>query len=1114
MLGSLRLLGCLGLAGWCVLLAQDATVTGIVTDPAAAVVPGVSIKLRNTDTNITRSIQTNQEGNYAITNLPPGKYELAAEVQGFHGYRQSGIQLEVGQTLRADIRLTIGSLADTIHVVAEIAALNTENGVIKGDVIVQQEIADLPLEGRDFTDLAFLVPGVFPAAQGSQGSAMAINGARADSTNFYVDGFNNRNAKGAAAQVRPNMSAMQEFKMEVGGFSAEYGRMAGGILNMVLRSGTNQYHGDIFHYVRNNLIDARAFFDREKLKLNRHQFGATLAGPLRIPRLYDGGNRTFFMFSWESYRQIVGSTGISHVPTALERNGIFTESLNQTGKPVTVKDPLGGNAAFPGNRIPASRFHPTALNAMAYYPLPNRADRRNNFITSANDQDSWDSYVAKVDHRFNESNSLSYRFQARFNDVGNPFDNGNLGIFGKRDDDHRSLMGVDFTHLFTAAFLVEAHSGFSRSREFDKSVWAGQDMAAKLGLAGSTTEPELIGFPRVNVLDYVNLGSSSNLPVEFFVTDIQNGAKFTWVKSRHVLKWGFEHSRVRYNQPYFNNNRGSYIFQDRWTGHSMGDFLLGTLNNSTRTVGWNRNYQRATSMGGFFNDDFKLRANLTLNLGLRYELNLPAYDRYDRMSNFVPGLGKIIVASRAPDVVATVARANLQQVVGFASDVGLPRSLVRGDYTNLAPRAGFAWRPGNKTKMVVRGGYGIFYTGALLNPIRNDLQNSFPYLTTESYSRNSSRPDLLTLSTPFPTDRLTVGGTDTSKGYETDPATGYLQSYNLTLERDLGGGAALEIGYAGSKGTHLGRQYDINQPRRSMAAYLAGTPTASLRPYPFLSGSIDYYTFGVNSIYNSGQLSIRKRGRSGMFYRFNYIYSKSIDNASQISGNSDGGFSGAQDPNNFKAERARSDWDAGHIATLAFSYPLPLGRGRQFLAKAGGFAQTLLGGWQFAGTGSFATGSPITVTSADVDQNLGESSRPNRLGTGIPEAIAGQRRGVDYPWFILDDFEKVPRCASVAEGCAPSPHGFMPFRFGNSGRNILDGPGRAYFNMSMMKNFRFGEGRKTVQFRFESFNVLNHPNFRLPNNTFNATAGGLITSVQDTGRGGSRVFQASLKFQF
>ena len=405
------LLACALLATAGALVGQEATVTGIVSDAASGVVPGVAIRIRNIETNIIRSVPTNHEGSYTVTNLPPGHYELTAELAGFKTYQESNITLETDQILRTDIQLVLGNVSESIHVTAEVAILNTENGAIKGDVIVQQEINDLPLDGRDFTDLAFLVPGVMPNAQGGQGSFASINGARADSTNFYVDGFNDRNARGAAAQVRPNMDAMQEFKMEVSGYSAEVGRMAGGVLSMVMKSGTNQYHGDVFEYIRNDIIDARGFFDPTKNPLHRNQYGAMLAGPIRLPKLYNGHDKTFFMFSWESYKQAVAETSITHVPSLLERQGDFSQSFSLTSKKLTITDPLNGSSPFPNNQIPVSRFNPVAVKLLAYYPSPNRGDPRNNFITAASDPDAWDSFIVKLDHRFNDKNNISYRYQ-------------------------------------------------------------------------------------------------------------------------------------------------------------------------------------------------------------------------------------------------------------------------------------------------------------------------------------------------------------------------------------------------------------------------------------------------------------------------------------------------------------------------------------------------------------------------------------------------------------------------------------------------------------------------------------------------------------------------------
>jgi hypothetical protein len=302
-----------------------ATVTGLVTDSSKAVMVGVAVTIRNTDTNIARTIKTNQDGLFTIPELPPGSYELAAAKDGFDTYSQSGIVLETGQRLRADIKLKIGNVSTTVHVTAVAAPLNTENGAVTGAVVTQQEIQDVPLDGRDFTDIAFLVPGVLPNVEGASGSDMSVNGARVDSTNFYVDGINDRNAMKAGPQMHPNIDALQEFKVETSGFSAQYGAMAGGVINMVLKSGTNQLRGTLFEYLRNNYLDAKGFFDPATLPLHRNQFGATLSGPVLVPKLYDGHDKTFFLFSYEGYRNTGGQSQLSNVPTALERAGNFSQ---------------------------------------------------------------------------------------------------------------------------------------------------------------------------------------------------------------------------------------------------------------------------------------------------------------------------------------------------------------------------------------------------------------------------------------------------------------------------------------------------------------------------------------------------------------------------------------------------------------------------------------------------------------------------------------------------------------------------------------------------------------------------------------------------------------------
>ena len=1113
---------CLALFGFTLLYGQTdlATVTGIVTDSTKARMAGVVVTIRNTNTNITRSTTTNPDGNFAITELPPGPYELTASLAGFNTYRESKIVLETGQQLRNDIEMKIGAVSETVNVSADIAPLNTEDGAVKGAVVVQQEIQDVPLNGRDFTDIAFLVPGVVPKAQNGQGSGMSVNGARADNTNFYVDGFDDRNARGAAAQLRPNIDAMEEFKMETSGFSAQYGKMAGGVMNMILKSGTNQLHGTAFEYFRNDVVDARSFFDPVRAPLHQNQFGATFTGPVVLPKLYNGRDKTFFMISEETYLESDGETRLNNVPTLLERAGDFSQVLNvRTGKPITIKDPFNKNVAFPGDTIPVSRFSPVAVNLTKFYPLPNYTSIGNNYQASELNWSNWASILGKMDHRFSDSDSISVRYGYRWNPNNNPWAGTDLGGFQTIVSDNRAMGGITYTHMVSPTTINELRVGFSRNSEHEhQDTSLGQPTAAGLGMAGSTTDPLLAGFPHVNVTNYASMGFAANEPLSFFVTDYQPGDVLTWVKGKHVLKFGVDISIDQFNQPYYNNSRGTFTANGVWTGNgtaangdAFGDLLLGLLNASTITANPTRSYLRWMDYGAFVNDDFKVTDNLTLNLGLRYEIDQPPHDKYDRLINFVPSLDKIIVASdkSIPGFAQLVQQAGLTGRVGLASQYGLPNSLVFTPYTDFAPRFGFAWRPKGTQSTVIRGGYGWFYSGSVLNDIRGDLGTSFPFSTNYSFARVASNVNALALADPWPVAIATLAGTNTSNGFQVHAPMGYLQSYNLTIEHDLGRGNVVEIGYVGSKGTHLGRRYNVNQPYRSIAEYQA-SGTNFPAPYPPL-GTINYYDFGSNSIYNAAQFILRRRATGNLFYQLGYTYSKSIDDASQLSGASDGGFGGALDARNLALERARSDFDRGHVFTAVFSYPLPVGRGRSLLSNRGGMLDGLFGGWQLSGTVTAATGQAFTIEDSSVNAAIGESTRPNRIASGKDVSGPGAK-GLDFPWYDPNVFSAVPGCASRTN-CSPDQYGFIPFVPGNSGRNILDGPSLFYINTTVFKNFHVGEHR-FIEARWEVFNILNRPNFQLPDRNFNDTSAGIISGVQDAGRGGPRVLQFAIKFIF
>ena len=415
------------------LMAQNptASVVGNVTDASGAAVAEVRLEIHNTNTNDIRQTSTDVKGEFAVTNLPPGTYEVIVKKDGFRTLRQTGLELQMEQAARLEFRLEVGAISQSVEVTASVPLLNTENQV-KGEVMVTKEIVEMPLDGRNIADLAYLTPGVMPAPSGNTGSPFNINGARSDNTNFVLDGFNDQNARAASIKVSPSLEALDEFKMQTTGYSAEYGRLAGGVMNMVLKTGTNQLHGSLFEFVRNDIFDARNTFDPSKAPLRRNQFGGMLNGPVMIPKLYNGRNKTFFLFSWESYRQRTGDVQLGIVPTAAQRNGDFSAFA-------PLKDPLNSatcsatSAAgcFPGNQIPKSRISPIALKAMAFYPLPNRPGQANNYVAVSSDSNDWNQDVIKIDHRFSDKDTLSYRWLKSYSNTTFPYGGGsNLGTFG------------------------------------------------------------------------------------------------------------------------------------------------------------------------------------------------------------------------------------------------------------------------------------------------------------------------------------------------------------------------------------------------------------------------------------------------------------------------------------------------------------------------------------------------------------------------------------------------------------------------------------------------------------------------------------------------------------
>jgi Carboxypeptidase regulatory-like domain/TonB-dependent Receptor Plug Domain len=1040
------------------LLAQTptATLVGTVYDSSGAVVPGAALEVKNSDTNETRKTVTSERGEFTVPNLMPGRYEVTTMKEGFHTRRETDIELELDQKARMEIRLEVGASSQTVEVAAVSAPLiNTENAT-KGEVMTAAEIVQMPLDGHDFNDLALLVPGVLPNQPGVGGGPWTANGSRPDGNNILIDGFNNMNPRNGAAYAQPNLEALAEFKLQTSSYSAEYGRQGGGVMTMALKTGGNRVHGALFEFLRNDAFDARNFFDQGKAKLRRNQFGAEVSGPVLIPKVYNGRDHTFFMFSWESFRQTQGQSRLGLVPTGAQKAGDFSGGA-------LIKDPLltgactaaNGAACFPDNKIPLSRINPISLKIQTFFPEPNLPGQVNNYYSYANLPNSWDSYVAKIDERISDKDALSFRFSTRYNRSENAFQGSpNMAGFGAATRSTAYLAGLTYTRMFTPAMSNEARISVARNPLNVRGVHQGHDYAAEFGLP-SPADPNFATFPSVAISGWNTLGDATNLPRTLNDTSYHAGDTMTWVKGTHLLKFGAEYLHTMFNQPTYNFAGGQYSFAGFWTNNAYADFLLGYLNTDQRVFQGTTTYLRQTSFGFFAQDDWKVSNRLTLNLGLRYDVTRPFYEKYGRSANFVPGLNMVVVGTQAAlDSTGLTFPANL---VTTAEKAGLP-AVADTNYSDMAPRLGFAWRPFGGNRTVLRGGYGIYFTGFQLNTLTNSFAISYPFVQSQSFSRSPS-PTVLTLSTPFPSPLSSVAtrANFNLNGYEVHQSTPYLQSWNLTVERQFGSNA-IEVSYFGSKGTHLNLYNNINQP----------SPGTGFQPYAGL-GAINYYFFEANSIYNAGSVTLRRRFTRGFFYSLNYVYSKTIDEASQSAGISNGGSNGLQNVRCLRCDRGRADWDIPHAFTMSFSWLSP-------------FHNRLIHGWQLAGSGRLYSGFGFTPRLSKAPAG---TVRPDRIAKGTVENPTVDR------WFDIAAFP------ANAAG-----------RYGTSGRNVIDAPGKVSVNLNLSKNFKISE-QHNLQFRWEVFNFMNRANFGLPVRDVDVPNAATITTA-DPGRS----MQFGLRYSF
>jgi len=1027
---------------------------GTVYDSNRAAIPGAKVTLTSAATGEVRTVSTNGEGEYAISSLPAGVYQVKVEMTSFLNHLER-IELLVNQVQRLDVALTLaGPEPSVLEIDSTNEAQLLKDSPALGTVIENRQITGLPLDGRNFYELSLLVPGAVPPAQGSAGSvrgdfAFSVNGAREDANNFLLDGVYNVDPKLNTFGVRPSVEAIREFQMLTSTYDASFGRNPGAQVNVILNSGSNDFHGSAFEFHRNAALDARNFFapaSEPKPKYIRNQFGGSLGGPINR-------NRTFFFADYEGTRSREGITRITNVPTALERAGNFSQSV--FGVPT---NPFTG-MPFDNGIIPDFFISPIGRAIAALYPLPNRNVPFQNFVSSPIQRDDNDGFDARVDHKLNDRADLVFRYSFGDRDLFEPFTGPSFALvpgFGDTVKRRSQNAMAALTFMITPNLVNESRVAFNRvasSVQQEASV-----LNSDVGLPTISPRTRDLGLSFITITGFSPLGDEGNNPQNGVTNVYQFLNNSSYVYGNHLIKFGADLRFSQQNAFRDVESRGRLQFSPflTLTNNALADLLLGfPLVTSVARVD-NPQQIRTHSYNFFINDSYRVRPRLTVNAGLRYEYNSPPVDAEDRATIY--------------DVVT-------RNLVPVGTN-GVPRSGFEPDKNNFAPRVGFAWTIGDDEKTVLRGGYGVYYDQSPLAPAEALYFNS-PFFDNNIFFPFPGLP--LTLNNPFPSF-FPFPLPDSALAIQRDLRTGYMQHWNLNVERQIGNRSLVEVAYVGSKGTKLLTARDINQPQPSVLP--PGLPFVP-RPDPRFD-DIDLLESRANSNYNALQVRYEQRLTRGFSALVSYTWSKSIDDASNF-------FSSAGDPNfpqnsyNVAAERGRSNFDVAHRLSASYSYALPF-------RHADGFAGKLLKGWETFGIITLQTGRPFTVALlSDIDNSgtgrsilgFGANDRPNLVGN--PELS----NPTTSQWFNTAAF------AFSAPGT-----------FGNAGRNILDGPGFQSVNASLVKNTHFTE-RVNLQFRAEAFNLFNHPNFNLPDNFLGSPTFGRITSARDP-----RHIQFGLKLLF
>jgi outer membrane receptor protein involved in Fe transport len=1049
---------------------STATLQGTVKDQKGDVVAGAKVTARNQGTSIERTAQTDSEGNYQLAALPVGNYSVEVEMQGFKRQLLSSLTMEVGRTVVRDFSLEVGGLEQSVTVTAEAPVIESATTSV-GQVIDQRTVQEIPLNGRHFVDLGLLIPGsVTPPQNGfltaplrGQGSfGLNTAGGREDTVNFMINGVNLNDMVQNQITFQPSINTVQEFKADNSTFSAEYGRNSGAIVNIATRSGTNEFHGELFEFFRNSALDARNFFERttKPAPFHRNQFGFNLGGPLTLPRFGEGGpstysfkNKAFFFFSYEGLRQRQGLTlPIVNVPTDAQR--------------ATVTDP---------SILKLLDLIPRSANGLT-----------SGSATAPVDIDQW---TGDIGYNFNSNNRLHGYYAFQKDRRGEPTLQGNnIPGFGDTRASHRQIFTLNETHTFSSNVVNEARLGFNRIHILFSPN-------AKLNpldfnIQNGVTDP--IGLPQISVGGGgFNMGGPAGFPQGRSDTVFVGSDTLSYLHGNHSFKFGGEYRRFYNNNT--NRDTGTFTFAN------MAAFLAGNANGFNINLPGNApnitsgDVSSAITQGAlglFAQDNYKVRSNLTLELGVRWDWMMSPTERFDRFSSYVLQTNSLVQVNHG---VAPVYHTN---------------------WKNFQPRVGFSWDPFKSGKTSVRAAYAILADQPITNLVIGNSQNP-PFATT------------VALPTTIPTVKLSNATSVAVPGSSVSPSSAdinfdnaYVQSWNFNIQREVKPGFAVTAGYFASKGTHLRISRNLNQTFLNSALnpvrpFPALSPTSPIAPGVPLQ-NITNREGSTNSSYNALWITADKRLSRGFQFNASYTYSKSIDVNSQ----SGQGIT-VQDSNNLQGDRGLSDFDARHRFVVSGLYELPFHKNE------------LVSGWQLSTIVQSQSGNPVTLLAGNVGAITGGAPAANAnsltgvatlrpdLGAPITISPTAAATGNGVQWFpnLVCDPRPGGLCPTGAVAILPVAFisGKTIYHFGSFGRNTIIGPSFNNTDFSVIKRTKIGED-KILEFRWEVFDLFNHANFGQPGRTaqVGSTTFGVITSTRfPTGdSGSSRQMQFALKFKF